>query len=167
MTGGFKKGNIFVALLLLFLFIFVNGCSRGPVQIHYGEDVCDWCGMTIVDPRYASEIITATGKAYKFDSIECMASFYLSKNISSKGKAQLYVSDFANPKMFIPAERAIFVKSPCLKSPMAANIAAFKNLKEASVLRSTCPEKTMDWSGVLVFVRNNMKKPKMMHMHMK
>src|SRR5690606_41785263 len=46
-------------------------------SIVIGEDLCVFCEMLISDPRYPAQLVTKTGKAYKFDSIECMIAFVL------------------------------------------------------------------------------------------
>ena len=53
----------FISMALLLL----NGCSKGPKPIDYGNDGCHFCKMTIVDKIHGSELITEKGKVFKFD----------------------------------------------------------------------------------------------------
>ena len=41
----------------------------------YGEENCTECWMTLEDDRYGAELLTRTGRAYPFDSIECLVAF--------------------------------------------------------------------------------------------
>jgi len=42
--------------------IMLIGCNPGPKPITYGNENCEYCSMTIMDDKYASEIITSKGK---------------------------------------------------------------------------------------------------------
>jgi len=59
-------------LFFLLLLLFAGCRPKGPVAIEYGQDICAFCKMIIADPRFGAEVITKTGKVYKFDSVECM-----------------------------------------------------------------------------------------------
>ena len=61
-------------MLVLATTLFL-ACSQKPAEIRYGEDQCIHCHMTITDSRFVAEIVTAKGKALKFDAIECMVSY--------------------------------------------------------------------------------------------
>jgi len=113
------------ALLLLFLF----NCNVSPQPIDYGNDACHFCKMTIVDKQHAAEIVTHKGKAYKFDSSECMVNF-LDEFDSSTVK--LFLSnDFSEPETLIDATQATFLISEQIPSPMGANLSAFKDRQGA------------------------------------
>lgn len=107
-----------------------------PVAIRYGEQVGDYCGMMITDPRYGSQIVTRTGKTYTFDSVECLVGFMLDGGVPAGDIHSVWVTDFAAPGTLIPAEEAYYLKSPSLRSPMAVNLTAFArkhDLEEAKV----------------------------------
>ena len=57
------------------LYEVITGCEVSPQPIDYGNEVCDFCKMTIVDTQHATEIVTKKGKTYKFDASECMVNF--------------------------------------------------------------------------------------------
>ena len=65
------KSNEMVASIWLIL-LFCSSCTIEPQPITYGLEACSSCKMTIVDPRFASEIVTRKGKVFKYDAIECM-----------------------------------------------------------------------------------------------
>lgn len=111
--------------VLLVLALALAGCSRGPVPIAYGSDECDFCRMAISDPRYGAELVTTRGKVHKFDSIECMASYYLQADPATVH--QVVVSDFAHPGTFIPATEATFRRGGAgPSSPMGAGLRAYR-----------------------------------------
>ena len=107
------------------LLLLLNSCSVEPQPIQYGSDACEFCRMTIADPRFASEIVTKKGKAFKFDSIECMIR-YMNKNHAEINESSLVlVSNYIRQADFIHAENAFFAISEKIKSPMGEGLAAF------------------------------------------
>lgn len=161
------RHSLLVSVFLLIVLAISSCAKRGPAPIYYGKDICDWCGMTISDPRFASEIVTYTGKVYKFDSIECMVSFYMSKNILNKTRAHLYVSDFMKPGKFINAKKAIYFHSSALKSPMAVNVIALSNNLELKSVELEYKGEQLTWPQLKLFVLNRTNMLDMRHMHMK
>ncbi len=115
--------------LIFFGFILLVGCEKGPKPIMYGNENCDFCSMTIMDDKHASEIVTQKGKVYKFDSIECMIR---SLEYYGEDAESILVMDFKNPGAFIDANTATFLISPDLPSPMGANLTAFQSSEDAT-----------------------------------
>jgi len=109
--------------------IMLIGCNSGPKPIMYGNENCEYCSMTIMDDKYASEIITTKGKVYTYDSIECMLR---SLEFYADDAESILVMDFKNPGTFIDAKAAVFLISPELPSPMGANLTAFKSAEDAT-----------------------------------
>ena len=72
-------------VLLLFL-IPLFSCATEPDKIYIGEDACKECLMTISDSRFASLLWTDKSKTYKFDSIECLASYVDKSKINKTQK---------------------------------------------------------------------------------
>lgn len=102
-------------------------CSSGPKTIYYGEENCHFCQMTIVDQRYAAQLITDKGKAYNFDAIECMLHFKGEKNFKENELALQLVNTFDQPGTLSDISEVIFIQTPELPSPMGMNITAFLN----------------------------------------
>ena len=70
-------------------------CSPEPRDIEYGDDLCAYCKMTVVDAQYGAEAITTKGRIYVFDAIECMVHFtYESEDIEY---AHLLVNYYSDP----------------------------------------------------------------------
>lgn len=147
--------------LLPAMLIIVSACnSNNPVPITIGRDNCTWCKMGIVNMRFASEVITEKGKDYKFDSIECMTSFYQAhKKLDSKN-SQLWVHDFLHPKEWLQADSALFLKSDALHSPMGLDLIAVKNSVEMQNIKSKVSGRELDWPDVLAYVKENMNQGK-------
>jgi copper chaperone NosL len=102
-------------------------CSSGsgeaqPPEIHYGEDVCDACGMLISEPKFAAAAVEEDGTARKFDDIGDLVAYY-AQHAGAKVKAY-FVHDYPSEK-WLRAEAAYFVQSPQIQTPMARGIAAY------------------------------------------
>lgn len=124
MNTKFLKLFIGTAILLLTI-----SCKVAPEPIEYGKDQCDFCKMNIVDKTHAAQFVTAKGKQFKFDAIECMIN-YLDQSNEEK-IAILLVADYGNPGEMTDAEKATYLISPAIKSPMGANLSAFSEKKLA------------------------------------
>ena len=115
-------------------FIFIAGlatiltsCSVEPRPIQYGEDACHHCKMTLMDKKFGAEIVTKKGKIYTFDDANCLLSFYNSGEVPSDEFSHKLVVDFANPTNLIEADKAFYLKSAKIQSPMASQVAAFES----------------------------------------
>ncbi len=132
--------------------LVVAACAAGgPRPISYGRENCDYCRMTISDARFGTELITTTGAVKVFDSIECLASYYL--DATTRGDArEVYVTDFRRPGTFIPADRARFVRGG-RGSPMGLSLTAFANDAEANAARDELGgAEVLGWGDVLDLV---------------
>ena len=129
----------------------LSGCGpKGPVPVTVGEDSCAECLMTIADERYATELITKKGKVYFFDSVECLAGFYLDQDPDDV--ASLWVTDFHTQARMIPVEEAFFLRSKDLRSPMGMNLTAFGDGIEPETVLNSFIGEVLDWAGVLALV---------------
>jgi len=129
-----------------------GGCGPSePVPLAYGEDTCDRCHMGLVDERYGAELITRTGRVYTFDSVECLAAFYL-REIDRGQVASLWVTNFRAPSRLVPAEEAFYLRSPDLRSPMGMNLTAFGPGIERRAVENSFGGEILDWAGVLALV---------------
>lgn len=107
--------------------------------------------MTLSDDRFGGELVTDKGKVFKFDDIKCMVSFANSSEQKANKYAFELVVDYAHAADefdLIPAEDAFFISSPEIKSPMAGNIAAFKNKQAQAEYLKKWNGTDLTWSGV-------------------
>ncbi|MDP2385747.1 MAG: nitrous oxide reductase accessory protein NosL [Bacteroidota bacterium] len=134
-TRKLKKQNITMILLPILLFSFTACEPTKPEPIKLNADNCNNCGMTISNPKFAAELFTQKGRAYKFDDISCMVNYKIDNKDKANG-ASFFVADFLGDNHLIPAETAVYITSENVKSPMGGNTAAFSN-KESSTKYAT------------------------------
>jgi len=110
---------------ILSLMIIFSCANRGPSEIHYGQDQCDYCKMTIADRSFGSELVTSKGKVFKFDSIECLAAFAQVRAEEKAEPKSMWVTDFKNPGIFIRVDSATIILSEQQNSPMGVGLMAY------------------------------------------
>lgn len=135
------------ALPLLALTWF--GCSSGgPVPFDWDNEECNHCHMTLSDRHFGAEIVTKTGKAYKFDDVRCLKDYVKTGKIKKEEVSNWYVVDNTSSEL-VNAETAFYLKSENLPSPMASNIAGFaKQEKRDQALKSKQGE-PLSWADIL------------------
>ena len=128
------------------------GCAPKPTEIRYGEDICHFCSMTIVDNQFASQYVTEKGRSFKFDAIECLIKDLADKDEPSM--AFVLVSNYSNPGELIDARTARYVVSKSINSPMGANLLAVKN---ENAVQNVLPEMELteyDWKEICSELNN-------------
>lgn len=127
--------------------LLIAGCNHKPENIVAGKDDCAECKMTIMDPRFAAEILTKKGKAYKFDDVHCIALFMKKRGVEMGDIHQTLFVNYNNPAEFIKVTNAEFVVSSQLKTPMNGNAVALKSHQEAEQLSAGLEgSKITDWA---------------------
>jgi copper chaperone NosL len=134
------------ALILMPLVLLLSSCSSGPEAIKTGVDNCVYCKMTISDTRFGAEIVSGTGKTYKFDDILCMQKYYETMDANFKQKAIIYLTDFCGNHQLIEAKKSLLLQSNTLKCPMDGHVAAFSNSDSMQVVRTIYPGEKIDLS---------------------
>jgi copper chaperone NosL len=137
------KSILGISILTLLL---VTSCKVEPEQINYGKDGCHYCKMTIVDNQHASELVTAKGKIYKYDAIECLINDLKKRDSAEVGI--LLVNDYNNPGELISAESATFLISEGVPSPMGAFLSAFSEKADAEAVRAESGGELFEWQTV-------------------
>ncbi|KAA5539991.1 hypothetical protein F0145_23625 [Adhaeribacter rhizoryzae] len=135
-----KIGAVATSLLLF-------SCTAEPQPIAYGTDNCDHCRMTISDNRYGAELVTKKGKAFKFDSAECLAAYVNEQK--EIDPALLLVTDYTRPGEFVNAAEATFLQSEQQPSPMGLNLTAFADQKTATATAREKDGNLLRWPDVL------------------
>lgn len=123
----------YTSLLLIFLLV-VGACKVDSEPINYGSDACHYCSMTIVDQQHAAQYVTKKGKAFKFDSIECIMNDL--KGIDENDIAMYLVNDYSSPGKLTDATQATYLISENIPSPMGENLSAFENKAAADRVQS-------------------------------
>lgn len=146
-----RRSALFITIALVAL--LWTGCTPEPKPINYGSDNCAYCHMTVTDPRYGSELVTATGKTYMFDSIECLAA-YVQENPEVQVHS-LWVPNFRDPGTLMKVEDAFLVRSDTLKSPMALNIAAFSPTASRTAVVDSLEGTPLSWTDAKALVKTS------------
>jgi copper chaperone NosL len=142
--------TVVASLLAITVFTGLFSCNTGPEPIKYGSDACYGCKMSIMDHRFGSELITEKGKVYKFDDLNCLVSCQHKNCIGNEKVSQIVVVDFNHVGKFIDINKAFFIQSDKIKSPMRADIAAFETIEERDQFKQTIGDGTlMSWDQVL------------------
>lgn len=98
-----------------------------PLRV--GLDACPYCNMTILDARYAAQMVTSTGKVYNYDDVGCLLDHLLGYGGPKVTPKELYVADFAASERkearFIPVQQAYFLFSERIRTPMGVGLLAF------------------------------------------
>jgi copper chaperone NosL len=112
---------------------------------------CDYCRMAISDKRFGGQLVTRKGKLYVFDSVECLASFYVQQSATAE-RATVWVADYTNPGEWIPAASARFARSEEHPSPMGLNLVSFSAKADSAALPRDLRDGAVSWPQVLALV---------------
>jgi copper chaperone NosL len=129
-----------VVVAILFL-----SCNTDPQPLQFGKDACYTCKMTLMDKKFGAEIVTAKGKIYKFDDVNCMVNFLNSDYLEDETLEHKLVVDYTQDGKLIPAEEAFYLKSDEIRSPMASEVAAFETEKAMLKHKSKLKAIYMAW----------------------
>ncbi|WP_291102758.1 MULTISPECIES: nitrous oxide reductase accessory protein NosL [unclassified Flavobacterium] len=143
----FRKPKIGAVLFFLVSFSVLSCTNVKAVPIKLNVDNCDFCKMSIADPKYGAEVITQKGRVYKFDDIMCMVN-YCKSNSETKMK-DFHVLDYTQDNVLIPAETAFFFTGGDIHSPMRGNIIAFSNENEAKQFGAKLNAESTTWKAIL------------------
>ena len=139
--------TIFLISLLL-VFVFLSSCRPEFEPISYGHDACAHCKMTIMDKRYAAEILTKKGKVYKFDDISCLKKYIKEEN-KPEIDLSVFVADYSNPdNKFLDARDVVYLHSEVFKSPMNGNFAAFAITASVNSLKDSLHTDLLKWGNL-------------------
>ena len=119
-------------LIISFTFLLA-ACSVKPRPIQEGVDSCSFCKMTVMDKKYATEIVSTTGKVYVFDDAHCMHTFLEQDMMAKKDVKLVLLTDYNHPDNLLLIEDAILFTSDHLKTPMNGKIIA---LSDSNALNS-------------------------------
>lgn len=128
----------------LILVAFLTSCNTQPEPINYGTDACHYCKMTIVSKTHSAQAVSAKGKQFKYDAIECMVNGLHTENNSEM--SILLVANYLNAGEMIPAEKATYLVSKNIPSPMGANLSATADKATAEQLKTENGGELFDWN---------------------
>lgn len=154
-----KRGLVMV--LAAFLLLALPACGGDaaaeptPPTIHYGEDICEFCGMIVSEERFAAGYITPAGEERIFDDIGDMVQAHLR---DEEEAAALFVHDYQD-HTWLRAETAHYLLSSDLPTPMLSGLAAFPTAAEAKSLAGELGGQVMTFEELLSHYRENSSSP--------
>ena len=121
-------GSLRGAMVVMMMFLLVSGCrskADGP-SIQMGKAVCETCGMTVNDARFA--VLAEDGSTqHVYDSIEC---FLKGRRESGETSTSgIWIMDFDTQTLH-PGAAVTIVKGD-FPSPMGGGYAAFADASQA------------------------------------
>ncbi len=125
------------------LVILLAGCNPEIRPIQYGRDLCTYCKMTIMDPKFGAEMVTEKGKIYMFDAIECMVNFSRQTDQAIRYYA---VNTMDQPTALYEVEKCVFIVNPAIPSPMGANLSAYLDRQSQHCIQAAAGGTVYDWS---------------------
>jgi copper chaperone NosL len=123
--------------------------APGPGPIRYDSDACDRCRMTISDPAFAAQLVTRTGKIFRFDDPGCLAAFVAAGQVAPADVHSIWTNDHAHPEARVNARDAVFVVSDRIRAPMNGQAAAFASREAAAAFQSTVGGELRHWNDVV------------------
>lgn len=119
------------------------GCASEPAleppTLHLGQDLCDVCGMIISEERFAAAAIVEDPSGdrarQRFDDIGCMLA---PRRNPDRRIVIRYVHDFETLD-WLGADRATYLQSRELMTPMLFGLAAFSDREQAERLQERFP----------------------------
>lgn len=106
------------------------------------NDQCVHCNMIIKDDLHRAKAVLSNGKTVHFGAIKCLMNYRKSKKETMF--SALHVADYSNGE-WIDAETATYLKSDKIKSPMGANLSAFKSEVVAHQFKKKKGGEIFDW----------------------
>ncbi|MCW5849308.1 MAG: nitrous oxide reductase accessory protein NosL [Anaerolineae bacterium] len=105
-----------------------------PPEIVYGRDVCDRCGMIMDEPRFAAAVVLADGQTLKYDDLGEML---LQHGTAARETVRAWFVHDYHSEQWVRGEKALYVISPKLRTPMGFGVAAFAERPDAEAFAAT------------------------------
>lgn len=137
-----------MAAVIFLLPLMFWQCNTGPRPINFGQDACAFCKMTLMDKHYGAEVVTKKGKVYILDDTNCLVQFLKKGGVASGDIAGRYITDYTHTGVLLEVEKAVFLRSDKLNTPMASGLAAFANLNDLDGVKSQTGGDVLRWEQV-------------------
>jgi copper chaperone NosL len=128
--------------------MIMSSCSAQPEPLKMGVDACDFCKMTLTDPKFGAELITKKGRISRFDDTQCLTGYMSREKLSTAELKSIWLVDYAGNGQFVEAEKAILLKSEKLRSPMGGNVAAFSTHEKMEAVKKNYPGEILSWKDL-------------------
>ncbi len=141
-----KKAIAISFLLALALGACGTTEATGPPEIDYGRDICEQCGMSIDDERFAAGYRLSDGTERVFDDVGGLLVFI--KDSPELDDADVWVHDYET-EMWVRSEDAYFVPTDEVTSPMGFGILCFSDEERATSFAQKGGDEVLNWTSVL------------------
>jgi copper chaperone NosL len=151
-SSHYYVGFMLIATILILLLTACSGqasAEPAPPTIHFGEDICEFCGMIISEPRFAAGYITRDGREHIFDDIGDMFQAHLRQPAEATA---FFVHNYDDPH-WIRAETAFYVLAEELPTPMFSGLAASSSADQAAALAAQFNGQVLTFDQVLAHYR--------------
>jgi copper chaperone NosL len=128
-------------------------CSTEPQEINYGKDSCDFCKMTIMDEKFATQCISTKGKVYQFDDIHCVLAFLKNGGVWRNELSGVYFSDYSEKNKWIKEDAVFLLESENLRSPMGSNMIAFSSEQKRDEAFKKFQGRKLLWKDINPFLK--------------
>ncbi|MHB1298105.1 MAG: nitrous oxide reductase accessory protein NosL [Gemmatimonadaceae bacterium] len=136
-----------IILLSLATALVLTGCApAGPRAVAAG-DQCDYCRMEIADERFASQVVTRTGKTHLFDSVECLAGYLAGAEPGTVRSTWMKDAETEGGGEWVSAESAGYLVDASLRAPMG-RVISFATPAAAAAAQVRLGGITASWQAV-------------------
>jgi len=149
MTNTGRRRRYRQPIILLAALMTFACAAPAPGAFHYDVDSCDYCRMTIGDARFAAQLVTRTGKIYRFDDPGCVVRFVTTGRVADADVHSIWFNDHEHPDTRLNARAAVFVVSERIKAPMNGSMAAFGSPAAAAPFQTAIGGLLRSWSEIL------------------
>lgn len=105
--------------------------DTGPVEVRWGKENCDYCGMLVDDPRYAAQVRGGPkAKVWKFDDLGDAILWLASQSFAEEPKTELWVGDCETGK-WIDGKSAWYLSGHA--TPMAHGFGAVPDVRDGAL----------------------------------
>jgi len=119
-----------------------GGGEPAPPDIAYRQDICEACGMIIGEAKFAAATLLTNGETRKFDDIGDMFVYHMDH--PDQQVQAWFVHDYSTEK-WARAEKAFFVMSDSIATPMGHGLAAFADPVEAEAFAAQVGGRALDF----------------------
>ena len=143
-----RASAFWLAAILLLTVTACGGAANAeptPPTTHYGEDICEFCGMIISEERHAAAYVADDGHGHVFDDIGDMVQLHLQEQDEV---VAFFVHDYQDGA-WIRAETAHYVRSDGVTTPMFSGLAAFASSEQAEALADELQGQVLSFDEVL------------------
>ena len=115
--------------------VLMSACgadANGPPDIQVDRTACAHCTMLISEPRYAAAYQVEGTGARVFDDIGCLLD---ALDKETKAPAGFWFRD-TNEDAWIEGDKASFVLSDAIRTPMSGGITAYRDVQSAEAAAS-------------------------------